>query len=159
MSYSESSDWDDDDDIPGRMEDGLDVSEEEISEALGGMRRSAFENRVIKTFIDNAHEFGGTNTLLEVINSIERKMGWRSEFLADKNALDDYVFFAYETFHEDMWGYYSNSDSFSQLTYDVAFLAERNMTDFTDTYMNGPSLKSSAKSKLRNILWRIYKSL
>jgi hypothetical protein len=157
MSGDDYSDWDDEDDVAGLTDEELDVSEEEINGALDDMHRAVFEGKVIKTFVSNAYEFGGVNTLIEVLNSIERKMGWRIEFLADRNALDDYAFQEHETFNPDIWEHYANSDSFDQLTYDVTFMSQRNMSEFTDQYFNGPTIKGYLRLKLRAIFWSLYK--
>ena len=154
--YSES-DWDEEEYMSGHSEDDLDISEDEIKGAMAEMHKAVFEGKVIKTFIHNAFEFGGVSTLLEVLNSMERKMGWRIEFLADRNALDDYVFQEHQTFNPDIWDHYANCDDFDQLTYDVTFMSQRHMAEFVDEYVNGPTLSKFFRSKLRNICWRLYK--
>lgn len=156
--YSDSgSDWDEEEDISGLTDDDLDVGEDEIKGALADMHKAVFEGKIIKTFIRNAYEFGGVNTMLEVLNSMERKMGWRIEFLADKNALDDYILQEHSTFNPDIWEHYANSSNFDQLTYDVTFISQRHMGEFADEYIDGPTLSKTVRLKMRNICWRLYK--
>ena len=157
MSESSSSDWDDEEDLTDLSDD--DITQDELNEAITEMHKSIFESKVISTFVQNAHEFGGTNTLMEVINAVERKLGWRTEIVADKNALDDYVFYKYETFNEDMWDHYINSDKFVQLSCDVAYISQRSLFDFADLYSSGPSVTMTLRQKLRAFIWNIYKRI
>ena len=158
MSDASSNEWDDDEELTDLDdEEGLDVSEDEISEAMSELHKSIFENKVIATFVKNAYDFGGTNTLIEVMNSVERKMGWRAELIADRAALDDYMLYRFETFDEEAWEYYLNSDEFQKLVYDVAHISQASLYRFADKYTIGTSPKQSIRNRVRSILWSLYK--
>jgi hypothetical protein len=158
MSEASSGDWDDDEELTDLNEDEeLDVSEEEINEAMSELHKSLFESKVIGTFVKNAYEFGGAGTLFEVLNSVERKMGWRTELVADKSALDDYMFYRYETFDEDVWEYYVNSDEYQKLIHEVAHLSQSSLYRFADKYSRGSTPREIVRGRMRNLLWRLYK--
>lgn len=148
-SYITNSQYDQDDDLSDEYR------EIELN-ALDAFEKSMFENRVIHTFVNNAYEFGGLNTLLEVLTRIERKMGWKMEIIADRDAADDYMFYRHETFDEDLWGHYVNSDQYEDLVRQVAFLSTRAMGDFIDTYSVGSSIKKSIMARFRRFFWKIY---
>jgi hypothetical protein len=86
-------------------------------------------------------------------------MGWRTEIIADKNALDDYMFYRHETFDEEIWSYYANSDQYSELIHKVAFLSEHAMSDFVELYSKSGSPKKTFRKQLRNIAWKVFKKL
>lgn len=148
-SYITNSQYDQDDDLSDEYR------EIELN-ALDAFEKSMFENRVIRTFVNNAYEFGGLGTLLEVLTQIERKMGWKMEIIADRDAADDYMFYRHETFDEDLWGHYVNSDQYEDLVRQVAFLSTRAMGDFIDTYSVGSSIKKSIMARFRRFFWKIY---
>lgn len=151
-SYIRNSQYDQDDDLSDEYR------EIELN-ALDAFEKSMFENKVIRTFIHNAYEFGGLGTLLEVVTQIERKMGWKMEIIADRDAVDDYMFYRHETFDEDLWSHYTNSDQYEDLVRRVAFLSTRTMGDFIDTYSKGPNIKKSIMARIRRFFWRIYSAL
>jgi hypothetical protein len=158
MSDASSNEWDDDEELTDLDdEEGLDVSEEELNEAMSELHKSIFENKVISTFVKNAYDFGGTNTLLEVVNCVERKMGWRAELVADRAALDDYMLYRFETFDEEIWEHYLNSDEYQELIYDVAHMSQQSLYRFADKYSVGTSPKQMLRNRVRNMLWRLYK--
>jgi len=148
-SYITNSQYDQDDDLSDEYR------EIELN-ALDAFEKSMFENRVIRTFVNNAYEFGGLGTLLEVLTQIERKMGWKMEIIADRDAADDYMFYRHETFDEDLWGHYVNSDQYEDLVRQIAFLSTRAMGDFIDTYSVGSSIKKSIMARFRRFFWKIY---
>jgi len=148
-SYITNSQYDQDDDLSDEYR------EIELN-ALDAFEKSMFENRVIRTFVNNAYEFGGLGTLLEVLTQIERKMGWKMEIIADRDAADDYMFYRHETFDEGLWGHYANSDQYEDLVRQVAFLSTRAMGDFIDTYSVGSSIKKSIMARFRRFFWKIY---
>ncbi len=148
-SYIRNSQYDQDDDLSEEYRD-IELN------ALDAFEKSMFENKVIRTFVINAYEFGGLSTLLEVVSQIERKMGWKMEIIADRDAVDDYMFYRHETFDEDLWNHYINSDQHEGLVRQVAFLSTRTMGDFIDTYSKGPNIKKSILARFRKLLWRIY---
>ena len=127
--------------------------------ALNSFEKSMFENKVIRTFVRNAHEFGGIGTLLEVVNQIERQMGWKMEIIADRDAVDDYMFYRHETFDEDLWSHYTNADRYEDLVRQTAFLSTRMMGDFIDGYSKGPNFKRSAMAFVRRFVWKVYSKL
>lgn len=127
--------------------------------ALSNFEKSMFENKVIRTFVRNAHEFGGIGTLLEVVNQIERQMGWKMEIIADRDAVDDYMFYRHETFDEDLWSHYTNADRYEDLVRQTAFLSTRAMGDFIDTYSKGPNFKRSTMAFFRRFVWKVYSKL
>lgn len=153
---SNSPEWEDDDEL-------IDLNEidddDAAGEALTEFQRAMFENKVIHTFISNAFDFGGVNTLIEVFNHAERKMGWRTEIVADKNALDDYMFYRYGTFDEEIWNYYTNSDEYQKLVHDVAFVSSRSMMDFADKYSGQRTPKKIIRAKFRKLLWKVFTSI
>lgn len=130
--------------------------EDEESPAISDLQKSMFENRVIRTFVKNAYDFGGTNTLLEVLTHVERKMGWRTEIIADKNALDDYMFYRHETFDENIWSHYANSDQYEELTRRVSFMSEKAMGDFVELYSTAGSPRDTIRKKLRDLAWKVF---
>lgn len=148
-SYITNSQYDQDDDLSDEYR------EIELN-ALDAFEKSMFENKVIRTFVNNAYEFGGLGTLLEAINQVERKMGWKMEIIADRDAVDDYMFYRHETFDEDLWSHYINSDHYEDLVRQVAFLSTRTMGDFIDTYSVGPNIKKSITARFRRFFWKIY---
>lgn len=160
----EYPDWDDE----FLAEGGLDPYDYEKNDnnhekddilGISELQKSMFENKVINTFVKNAYEFGGTSTLLEVLTQVERKMGWRTEIVADKNALDDYMFYRHKTFDEDIWSYYSNSDEYEELLERISFLSEQAMTEFVNLYAGSKNTKNIIRKKLHNIVWTIFKKL
>lgn len=150
--YSRNSRYDQDDDSDD------DPSDIELA-ALNSFEKSMFENKVIRTFVRNAHEFGGISTLLEVITQIERRMGWKMEIIADRDAVDDYMFYRHETFDEDLWSHYINSDKCEDLIRQTAFLSTRAMGDFIDTYSRGPNVRKSTMGFFRRFVWKVYSKL
>jgi hypothetical protein len=160
MSDDEDFGWDEED--IEEMEASIDAPydyEKDEGSALSEMQKHMFENRVISTFVRNAYDFGGTNTLLEVLGHVERKMGWRTEIIADRNALDDYMFYRHETFDEDVWSYYANSDEYEELVRQIAFISEKAMSDFVELYSETSTPKKTFKKKLRKLAWAAYKNL
>jgi hypothetical protein len=156
-SNDDYSEWDEED-IAGLDDESYERDGDEDS-PMSELQKSMFESRVIGTFVRNAYEFGGTNTLLEVLSCVERKMGWRTEIIADKNALDDYMFYRHETFDEEIWSYYANSDQYSELIHKVAFLSEHAMSDFVELYSKSGSPKKRFRKQMRNIAWKVFKKL
>lgn len=156
----EYSEWDEEDGRVGPNENyNDDYDDYSESDAISDFQKSIFENKVINTFVVNAHRFGGTNTLLEVLSQVERKMGWRTEILADKNAIDDYMFYRHESFDEDLWACYSNSHQYETLVRNVAYLSEESMRDFVDSYNDGRTTKQAIANKLRRFVWSMYKRI
>ena len=151
-AYSRNPQYDQDDDLDD------DPSDMELA-ALSTFEKSMFENKVIRTFVRNAHEFGGVSTLLEVVNQIERRMGWKMEIIADRDAVDDYMFYRHETFDEDLWSHYTNSDKYDDLVRQTAFLSARMMSNFIDTYSKGPNFKKSMMAQFRRFVWKVYSQL
>jgi hypothetical protein len=156
MSDSSSSpEWEDDDELIDLNE----LDEDMPAEALSEFQRAMFENKVIHTFVRNAFDFGGANTLIEVFNQVERKMGWRTEIIADKNALDDYMFYRYETFDEEIWNFYVNSDEYQELTYRIAYLSTEAMLSFADKYARRRTMKEAVRARVRKLLWKVFISI
>lgn len=156
----EYSDWDEEEGLAGSENDYDEYDDDSgPSNALNEFQKSIFENKVINTFVRNAHEFGGIDTLLEVLNHVERKMGWRTEIIADKNALDDYMFYRHESFDEDLWLHYTNSHQYETLVHNISYLTEKSMCDFVDVYNNGRTIKQVFIYKLRRFVWRIFKNI
>ena len=151
-SYIRNSQYDQDDDLSD------DPSDIELA-ALNSFEKSMFENKVIRTFVRNAHEFGGISTLLEVVNQIEKRMGWKMEIIADRDAVDDYMFYRHETFDEDLWSHYTNSDRYENLVHQIAFLSTRVMSNFIDTYSKGPNVRKSITAFFRRFVWKVYSKL
>lgn len=130
--------------------------EDDEGNAISDLQKSLFENRVIDTFVKNAYDFGGTSTLLEVLTHVERKMGWRTEIIADKNALDDYMFYRHETFDEDIWSHYANSDQYHDLIQRVSFMSEKAMSDFVELYSSTSNPRNTIRKKLRDLVWKVF---
>lgn len=156
MSDSSSSpEWEDDDELIDLNELDDDVP----AEALTEFQRAMFENKVIHTFVRNAFDFGGVNTLIEVFSQVERKMGWRTEIIADKNALDDYMFYRYETFDEEVWDCFVNSDEYQELTYRITYLSTEAMQSFADKYSRRRTMKEAMRARFRKLLWKVFTSI
>ena len=49
------------------MEASIDAPYDDEDSPISELQKSMFESRVIGTFVRNAYDFGGTNTLLEVL--------------------------------------------------------------------------------------------
>lgn len=156
---SGTPDWEDDDELIDLNELDDDSDGEEMGEALSEFQRSMFESKIIHTFISNAFEFGGANTLVEVLNHAERKMGWRTEIIADRNALDDYLFYRYGAFDEAAWEYYVNSDEFLDLTRHISFLSTSSMLTFGDRLYRQRSWREHVRSGIKKLLWKAFSSL
>jgi len=152
---SESDDYPEweEEDLSNIESEPYNQEDDEESNGMDALQKSLFENRVIRTFVKNAFEFGGTDTLLEVLTQVEHKMGWRTEIIADKNALDDYMFYRHQTFDEQIWSHYANSDQYRELTQKVALMSERAMSDFVEAYSSSESTRKVFRKKLRDLAW------
>lgn len=129
MSNTEGPfDWDDENDPVFISDEDFEPSAEPT--ALEEFRRMMMQDRIIQDFINDAWQFGGIETIADVINHIERKAGWRVEIISDAAVLDNYQFYKYDTFNADNWELYVNSDEFSDLVLDVAYESEMAMRKF-----------------------------
>lgn len=121
-------DWEDEND-PVFISDE-DYDDEEAT-PLEEFRKMMIQDRIITDFIDEAWEFGGIATIADVVNHIERKIGWRTEVIADRGALDDYMFYQHNVFNPNIWDLYTNSDEHQDLVMDVAYECEVAMHRFS----------------------------
>lgn len=154
--------WDDDDPIfisEDEFEfddDGNIVSGSMEIMALDDFRKLMLQDRIISDFIEDAIQFGGTPTIIDIINHIERRLGWKMEIIADKGAVDDSLFFQWETFNPEAWEFFINSDEYADLTRRVAFesiLATQNFAKrITGNQSNGERVKHFIVRTLKRIL-------
>ena len=145
-------DWEDENDPVFISDD--DYSGEETT-PLEDFRRLMIQDRIISEFVNEAWDFGGIATISDVINHIERKIGWRTEIIADKSALDDYMFFEHDTFHRDIWDAYVNSDEYQDLVYEVAYQSEIAMQAFTRRASGHLTTKDRFKKTARNLIYKL----
>jgi len=145
-------DWEDEND-PVFISDE-DYSGEE-STPLEDFRRLMIQDRIISDFVNEAWDFGGIATIADVVNHIERKIGWRTEIIADKSALDDYMFFENDVFDRDIWDTYTNSDEFQELVYEVAYQSEVSMRLFAKRECGQLTVKDRFKITVRNLLYKL----
>jgi len=160
MSDEEDFGWEEED--IDETESLIDASHDQgknDESSFADIQKQIFESRVIGTFVRNAYDFGGSSTLLEILCYVERKMGWKTEIIADKNALDDYMFYRYQTFDEDIWAHYINSDQYDELAHRVSLMSEKAMSEFVDVYSESTTIKKRFKNKLRKLVWTAYKNL
>jgi hypothetical protein len=145
-------DWEDEND-PVFISDE-DYSGEE-STPLEDFRRLMIQDRIISDFVNEAWDFGGIATIADVVNHIERKIGWRTEIIADKSALDDYMFFENDVFDRDIWDTYTNSDEFQELVYEVAYQSEFSMRLFAKRECGQLTVRDRFKIAVRNLLYKL----
>jgi hypothetical protein len=142
-------DWEDEND-PVFISDE-DYDDEETT-PLEEFRKMMIQDRIITDFIDEAWEFGGIATISDVINHIERKIGWRTEIIADRGALDDYMFYDYSQFNPHLWDLYTNSDEHQELVIDVAYESEVAMHRFVKRAAGKLTTKDRFKALARKLL-------
>lgn len=154
--------WDDDDPI-FISEDGLEfdddgnlISGDMEPIALDEFRKLMLQDRIISDFIEDAINFGGTATIIDIVNHIERRLGWKMEIIADKGAVDDTLFFQWDTFNPEAWEFFTNSDEYTELTRRVAFesiLATQNFTKrITGNQSDGERVKLFIVRLLKRII-------
>ena len=153
MSNSDGPfDWEDENDPVFISDD--DYSGEETT-PLEDFRRLMIQDRIISEFVNEAWDFGGIATIADVVNHIERKIGWRTEIIADKSALDDYMFFENDVFDRDVWDTYTNSDEYQDLVYEVAYQSEISMRLFAKRECGKLTAKDRFKTVARNSLYKL----
>ena len=145
-------DWEDENDPVFISDD--DYSGEETT-PLEDFRRLMIQDRIISEFVNEAWDFGGIATIADVVNHIERKIGWRTEIIADKSALDDYMFFENDVFDRDVWDTYTNSDEYQDLVYEVAYQSEISMRLFAKRECGKLTAKDRFKTVVRNSLYKL----
>lgn len=154
--------WDDDDPI-FISEEGLEFDEDGnlVAEQfdpidMDEFRKLMLQDRIISDFIEDAMQFGGTATIIDIVNHIERRLGWKMEIIADKGAVDDSLFFQWDTFNPEAWEFFSNSDEYLELTRRVGFesiLATQNFTKrITGNQSNGERVKLFITKTLKRII-------
>ena len=155
--------WDDEDEIDPPEHDHHDIDDPYLIEiedltilpdsadSFEELRRSIVENKAIADFLKNAYSFGGESTLIEVLNSIERKMGWRTEILADKSALDDYLFYRYGLFDDEAWDSYINSDEFDDFSAFISELSQAQIFRFADRHARQLSIRDTIRECLKKL--------
>ena len=149
MSNSDGPfDWEDEND-PVFISDE-DYDEEETT-PLEDFRRLFIQDRIISEFVNEAWDFGGIATIADVMNHIERKIGWRTEVIADKSALDDYMFYQHDTFHPHIWDAYTNSDEYQDLVLGIAYECDIAMQSFVTRSIGGLTTKARLRKIARNM--------
>jgi len=145
-------DWDDENDPVFISDEDYD---DEDATPLEEFRKMMIQDRIITDFIDEAWEFGGIATIADVVNHIERKIGWRTEVIADRGALEDYMFYSHNIFNPHIWDLYTNSDEHQDLVIDVAYECEVAMQRFAlraaGKLTTKDRFKALARKMLRNL--------
>lgn len=145
-------DWEDENDPVFISDEDFD---DEETMPLEDFRRMIIQERIIKDFVEEAWEFGGIATVADILNHIERKVGWRTEVIAESSALDDYMFYKHGTFSPHIWDFYTNSDEYDELVLNVAYESEIAMQRFTKRVTGSTTNKDTFKSFGRKLAQKL----
>jgi hypothetical protein len=153
-NIGEPIDWDDDSD-PVNMEEEYHMDDDEEGTSLEDFKRLVHQERIITRFVDEAYMFGGAATIADVLNNIDRKMGWRTEIIGEASALDDTMLFVYNSFNPDAWDLWTNSDENMKLRLDVAYEASIAMRQFAQKLTGNTTTKGRFRLLGRSIAQKL----
>lgn len=140
-NIGEPIDWDDDND-PVHMEDEYHIDDDDEGTSIEDFQRLVHQEKIITNFVNEAFMFGGAATIVDLLNNIDRKMGWRTEIIGEASALDDTMLYVYNSFDPDAWDLWVNSDENTKLRLDVAYESAIAMRQFAQKLTGNTTTKS-----------------
>ena len=157
-----SPEWDDEEPTIFDGDEPIFIDDDDYEGEIGSLddlKKEIFQDKVIHSFVTEAFQFNGREAINEILNSIERKMGWKLEIVATQGRIEDEILKNINSFDEDGWINYIMSDEYQKMTYRANYISEFAVDEFISAYYGSLTMGQRFRRYIKNKAWSFFQYL